>query len=133
MRWISWLRRATPCSWAFEALLANEFRARILTCSSTDLIPSGPGYDDIRYQVCSINGAQPGSLNVAGMDYVNFVYGFEVSHVWRNVGILWAYFVGESLESSQWIPLASGLTTYVTHSLRYHDYHRLISSYPRKP
>ncbi|AFR98586.2 ABC transporter PMR5 [Cryptococcus neoformans C23] len=93
LRWISWLRRATPCSWAFEALLANEFRARILTCSSTDLIPSGPGYDDIRYQVCSINGAQPGSLNVAGMDYVNFVYGFEVSHVWRNVGILWAYFV----------------------------------------
>ncbi|KIR32169.1 ABC transporter PMR5 [Cryptococcus deuterogattii MMRL2647] len=93
LRWISWLQRATPCSWAFEALMANEFRARTLTCSPTDLIPSGPGYDNIQYQVCSINGAQPGSVNVAGMDYVNFVYGSQVSHIWRNVGILWAYFV----------------------------------------
>lgn len=113
--------------------MANEFRARTLTCSPTDLIPSGPGYDNIQYQVCSINGAQPGSVNVAGMDYVNFVYGSQVSHIWRNVGILWAYFVGESLESSQWITIASGLTSFIAYSLRYHDCYWFISPDPRKP
>ncbi|ADV25737.1 ABC transporter PMR5, putative [Cryptococcus gattii WM276] len=93
LRWISWLRRATPCAWAFEALLANEFRARVLSCDASDLIPYGEGYDDIAFQVCSIQGAQPGTTIVPGMDYIEYVYGYQTSHIWRNVGILWAFFV----------------------------------------
>ncbi|OXG76830.1 ABC transporter PMR5, partial [Cryptococcus neoformans D17-1] len=93
LRWSSWLRRATPCAWAFEALIANEFRARVLSCDVFDLIPYGEGYDDIAYQVCSIQGAQPGTMTVPGMDYIEFVYGYQTSHIWRNVGILWAFFV----------------------------------------
>ncbi len=59
--WSAWLRRASPASWAFEALMANEFRTRTLRCAADELIPSGPGYGDIQFQVCSIQGALPQS------------------------------------------------------------------------
>jgi ATP-binding cassette subfamily G (WHITE) protein 2 (SNQ2) len=29
---------------------------------------------------------------VSGADYIRAVYGFEAGHIWRNVGILWAFF-----------------------------------------
>lgn len=41
VRWISWLRRASPPTWALEALLENEFRTLTLTCSSSQLVPTG--------------------------------------------------------------------------------------------
>lgn len=59
--WIAWLRRASPASWAFEALIANEFRTRTLRCAPSELIPSGPGYQNLQHQVCSIQGAVPQS------------------------------------------------------------------------
>ncbi|KAJ9111206.1 hypothetical protein QFC22_006581 [Naganishia vaughanmartiniae] len=88
--WISWLRRASPGSWAFESLMVNEFRTRTLVCRPSDLIPNGPAYADIAYQACTIIGATPGSSSVPGMDFVGAVYGFTSSHIWRNIGILWA-------------------------------------------
>lgn len=111
--WISWLRRASPAAWAFEALMANEFRGRTLRCAPEDLIPNGPGYGDLQYQICTIAGAVPRSdvsrmmrasygirstlmllysQTVSGTAYMEAVYGFETSHVWRNIGILWAFF-----------------------------------------
>ena len=36
------MKRISPVSYAFEALLANEFRTRTLQCSSMELVPSGP-------------------------------------------------------------------------------------------
>jgi hypothetical protein len=111
--WISWLRRASPAAWAFEALMANEFRGRTLRCAPEDLIPNGPGYGDLQYQICTIAGAVPQSdvssilrtshsaqstlmllysQTVSGTAYMEAVYGFETSHVWRNIGILWAFF-----------------------------------------
>ncbi|TYJ57551.1 hypothetical protein B9479_001633 [Cryptococcus floricola] len=94
LRWISWLRRADPAAWAFEALMANEFRTRTLRCEDSDMVPSGAGYTDAAYQVCSIAGSQPGSRDVPGMDYVSHIYGYEASHIWRNIGIMWAFFAG---------------------------------------
>jgi ATP-binding cassette subfamily G (WHITE) protein 2 (SNQ2) len=111
--WISWLRRASPAAWAFEALMANEFRGRTLRCAPEDLVPNGPGYGDLKYQICTIAGAVPQSdvssilrtshsaqstlmllysQTVSGTAYMEAVYGFETSHVWRNIGILWAFF-----------------------------------------
>lgn len=40
--WISWLCRASPPTWAFEALIANQFRGVDLSCSDSQLVPSGP-------------------------------------------------------------------------------------------
>lgn len=80
-RWISWLRRISPVAYSLEALLANEFRTRTLTCSATDLVPNGPGYANLAYQGCTITGATPGSNTVLGLVYLSEKYGFLVSPV----------------------------------------------------
>jgi ATP-binding cassette subfamily G (WHITE) protein 2 (SNQ2) len=80
--WAVWLKRIAPPAYALEALLANEFRTRDLTCSATDLIPNGVGYDNINYQACTIVGSTPGSATVNGLDYLTAKYGFSPSHIW---------------------------------------------------
>ncbi|BGP16936.1 hypothetical protein JCM10213_007382 [Rhodosporidiobolus nylandii] len=90
--WAGWMRRIAPPAFALESLLANEFRERTLTCRGAELIPSGPGYNNIAYQGCSIVGGTPGSANVEGTAYLAAKYGFYPSHIWRNVGIIWAMF-----------------------------------------
>lgn len=87
--WISWVRRAGPPSYALEALLANEFRHRDLSCSGTSLVPSGAGYTS---QACTIAGAQVGTTTVDGLAYLDATYGFQAAHIWRNVGIMWAMY-----------------------------------------
>ncbi|GAA5971047.1 hypothetical protein JCM11641_004124 [Rhodosporidiobolus odoratus] len=91
--WAGWMRRIAPPAYILETLLANEFRHRSLTCSATDLVPNGPGYNDIAFQGCSIVGSTPGSANVHGLAYLNLKYGYLESHIWRNIGICWAFFV----------------------------------------
>ncbi|ODO11420.1 hypothetical protein I350_00200 [Cryptococcus amylolentus CBS 6273] len=93
LRWMSWLRRANPAAWAFEALMVNEFQTRTLHCDSTSLIPSGSGYDNTAYQTCSIRGASAGQVDVPGMQYVHEVYGYTQGTVWRDIGLMWAFFV----------------------------------------
>ncbi len=73
--------------------MANEFRTRTLTCTPNQLIPNGPTYADLAYQICSIVGSRPGTTEVTGSSYIETVYGFSSSAIWRNVGILWAFFV----------------------------------------
>ncbi|GAA6002985.1 hypothetical protein JCM10207_001930 [Rhodosporidiobolus poonsookiae] len=91
--WAGWMRRIAPPAYALEALLANEFRTRSLTCAEADLVPNGPGYDDTAYQGCTIIGATPGSATVNGLDYLSAKYGFSPSNIWRNVGIIIAMYV----------------------------------------
>lgn len=90
--WMSWMRRIAPPAYALEALLANEFRTRTLQCTAADLVPNGPGYDNIAYQACPITGSQPGSATVSGATYIDQVYGFSAANIWRNVGIMWAMY-----------------------------------------
>ncbi|EPQ25677.1 uncharacterized protein PFL1_06749 [Pseudozyma flocculosa PF-1] len=90
--WARWMQRTSVTSWALEALLGNEFKTRVLTCSQSDLVPSGPGYTDPQYQTCSIIGAEVGSSSVPGRVYLERQYGFDVGHIWRNVGIIWAFY-----------------------------------------
>lgn len=91
--WISWLRRASITSYGLEALLANDFRTRTLRCADNELVPNGPGYADMAYQGCTIPGAPPGSREVSGSEYLNLRYDYKPSHIWRNVGILWAFYI----------------------------------------
>ncbi|GAA6032631.1 hypothetical protein JCM8097_004852 [Rhodosporidiobolus ruineniae] len=91
--WTHWLSRVSPPAYALEALLANEFRTRTLSCSASEMVPSGPGYDDIRYQSCTLVGVQPGSASVSGLDYLQIKYGFTPSHIGRNIGIIIAMWI----------------------------------------
>lgn len=87
----SWMRRISVPSYALEALLANEFRTRTLICSGSDLVPSGPSYIDLAFQGCTIQGGVAGSAIVSGSSFLYDKYRYEASHIWRNVGIIYAF------------------------------------------
>ncbi|KAI9037656.1 uncharacterized protein KD926_000142 [Aspergillus affinis] len=88
-RWGSWIRRISPSPWALEALMANEFADINLSCTESQLVPSGPGYDgNLHYQGCTIIGSTKGSATVSGTTYLSDQYEFSPSHIWRNLGIL---------------------------------------------
>ncbi|GAA6000108.1 hypothetical protein JCM10207_006055 [Rhodosporidiobolus poonsookiae] len=91
--WFRWLSYAQPVSFAFEALLTNEFRTLNVPCVT--LIPQGAGYEGISVanQVCSgTQGATAGSAIVNGLAYCETNFGYKWSHTWRNFGFIWAYF-----------------------------------------
>ncbi|RAL14999.1 uncharacterized protein BO97DRAFT_386103 [Aspergillus homomorphus CBS 101889] len=87
-RWGSWIRRVSPTPYALEALIGNEFYNIELHCTDSQLIPSGPGYNDIRYQACPMQGAHPHSPFVDGAVYAQGMYAYTRSHLWRNFGII---------------------------------------------
>lgn len=72
--------------------MVNEFASLDYTCSPGDLAPSGVGYGSITNQVCAVVGSIPGQGTVSGMSYLKAQYGFESSHLWRNIGINAALF-----------------------------------------
>ncbi|KAJ5954284.1 hypothetical protein N7501_008563 [Penicillium viridicatum] len=91
--WGSWIRRVSPTPYAMEALIGNEFHNIKLHCTDSQLIPSGPGYNDIRHQACPMQGAQTGSAEVNGAVYAYGMYGYTRAHLWRNFGIIMAMWV----------------------------------------
>ncbi|GAA5972654.1 hypothetical protein JCM11641_002957 [Rhodosporidiobolus odoratus] len=86
LKWIHYI--IDPISYSYEAVLANEFHDLPLTCSPSDIVPSGPTYTDPLYQTCSLPGSTPGSLTVSGDAYLALSYDFHYSRIWRNLGIL---------------------------------------------
>lgn len=89
--WFSWLRYINPVAYAFEALMVNEFHGQSGLC--TILVPSGPGFENVSSsnQVCAVTGSKPGLPYVSGDDYLRASFGYEYSHMWRNIGILIAF------------------------------------------
>lgn len=90
-RWGSWIRRITPTPYAMEGMIGNEFYRMQLHCTDSQLIPSGPGYDDIRYQACPMAGAQQSSTSVNGAAYAQDMYAYTRAHLWRDFGIILAF------------------------------------------
>ena len=80
--------------------MINEFASLTYACSPGDIVPSGPGYNSIANQVCAVVGSTPGGATIAGMDYLQAQYGFEASHMWRNIGINAGLFVAFALCTS---------------------------------
>ena len=104
--WFVWLYWIDPLSYGFEALLGNEYKDKILPCVGNNLVPTGPGYADSAYQSCTgVGGAVQGQNFVTGEAYLHSL-SYSSSHVWRNFGILWAWwalFVGLTIYStSRW-------------------------------
>jgi ATP-binding cassette subfamily G (WHITE) protein 2 (SNQ2) len=91
--WFGWLYWVNPISYSFEAVLTDEFYDRTLACAPSEIVPSGPGYDNIAYQGCAFTGAETGSLNIPGSRYLSTAYNYSRSHLWRNFGVVIAFTV----------------------------------------
>ena len=111
--WFVWIFWINPMAYAFESLLGNEFHGQNIPCYGPNLIPSGPGYiDGEGGQSCAgVVGAAPGAASLTGDDYLAAM-SFSHGHIWRNVGIIcawWVLYVGLTIIfTSRWKPLGEG-------------------------
>ncbi|EDU40824.1 ABC drug exporter AtrF [Pyrenophora tritici-repentis] len=90
--WFSWLRWVNPIQYGFEGLLTNEFYNLEIDCVPPFIAPQVPNAQE-QYQSCAIQGNRPGSLTVAGSDYIAAAYGYSRTHLWRNFGLICAFFL----------------------------------------
>ncbi|KAF7553419.1 hypothetical protein G7Z17_g3662 [Cylindrodendrum hubeiense] len=89
--WFVWIFWINPLSYAFEGLMSNEFHDKVIPCVGGNLAPVGPGYNDTDHQSCAgVSGAIPGQTFVLGDNYLKAM-SYDHSHLWRNLGILWAW------------------------------------------
>lgn len=86
-RWSSWIN---PVAYAFEALLVNEVHGRRFPCAPTSLVPPYGTGDNFQ---CAVAGAVAGELDVSGDDWVHSSYGYSYSHIWRNLGFMFAFMI----------------------------------------
>ena len=95
--WIKWLSYINPMSYAFEAMMVNEFRNRQFSCSS--FVPSGPAYDTVTglERSCTAVGSVAGRDVVSGNSFLWEAYRYKPNHLWRDFGIVLAFFVFFSL------------------------------------
>ncbi|EAU30228.1 hypothetical protein ATEG_09091 [Aspergillus terreus NIH2624] len=90
--WFGWIYWINPLAYGFDALLSNEFHNKIIPCVGTNLVPTGPGYENaVGHQSCAgVGGAIQGNNYVTGDQYLASL-SYSHKHVWRNFGILWAW------------------------------------------
>jgi ABC-type multidrug transport system ATPase subunit len=86
--WLSWIRWINPIYYTFEGLVANEFHGRTFDCS--EFIPS---YGTGTSFICSTVGAVAGRRTVSGDAFIEKNYQYKHSHLWRDYGILIAFFI----------------------------------------
>ncbi|KAJ2807831.1 ATP-binding cassette transporter snq2 [Coemansia helicoidea] len=91
--WFVWIYWINPLAYGFKALMANEFRPLELRCAGLNLVPSGPGYDSVANQVCTLQGAVPGQLYVRGRDYLAASYQFYVKDQWKDFAAVLAFWL----------------------------------------
>ncbi|PHH58916.1 hypothetical protein CDD81_4153 [Ophiocordyceps australis] len=90
--WFSWLRWINWIQYGFECLMANEFNTLQLECTPPYLVPQGPRAS-AEYQSCALKGSRPGQTTVDGAAYIKTAFSYSRSHLWRNFGFLWAFFL----------------------------------------
>lgn len=91
--WFLELYYTNPFAYAFQAALSNEFHGRTFPCVGKNLIPSGPGYENVgeENQACAgIGGALPGANYVTGDQYLSSLH-YKHSQLWRNFGVVWGW------------------------------------------
>ena len=65
-------------------MMMNEFQRIDFTCIAPSLIPYGPSYNNIEYQVCTLAGGNEGSDVVSGSGYVADTFQYNPGQLWRN-------------------------------------------------
>ncbi|CAO1631689.1 unnamed protein product [Sympodiomycopsis kandeliae] len=91
MNWLVFLNYINGISYAFEGMLANEFKYDI-PCAPGSIVPFGEARDT-QYQTCALTGSSPGSIVVPGQDYLSTTFDYSQSHVGPNIGVLIAFSV----------------------------------------
>lgn len=90
--WFGWLRWLNWLSYGFEGLMSNEFYNLEMECVPPYLVPQGPNASP-EYQSCALAGSVPGSTTVNGAQYILESFSYSRSHLWRNFGIICAFFL----------------------------------------
>ncbi|KAI5807966.1 putative ABC transporter [Peziza echinospora] len=88
--WLKWLKWINPVQYGFEALMGNEFDTLDIKCEPPFLVPP---VGEQQYQGCLLQGSKPGQPSVSGADYIQAAYTYRRSHLWRNVGIIVAFWL----------------------------------------
>lgn len=88
--WFKWSSWINPVAYAFEALLVNEIHGREFPCAPTSLVP--PYGTGVNFQ-CAVAGAVAGEVNVSGDAWAKSSYGYSYTHIWRNLGFLFAFMI----------------------------------------
>ncbi|KAL5049175.1 hypothetical protein BDW71DRAFT_217786 [Aspergillus fruticulosus] len=94
--WFRWIFYLNPCSYTFEAIMANEFTGLELQCVEPNYIPYGPSYSDSASpnRGCSVPGSD-GDV-ISGAAYIREQYSYSSGHIWRSFGVIvgfWAFFI----------------------------------------
>ncbi|KAJ3034459.1 hypothetical protein HDV00_005010 [Rhizophlyctis rosea] len=78
--WFVWIFWINPLAYSYKAIYSNEMRGLQFPCDAHNRVPVGPGYNDTRYQACTIKGqTTPGVLSVTGDDFLYASYGYKTS------------------------------------------------------
>ncbi|KAI5309246.1 hypothetical protein KEM55_003687 [Ascosphaera atra] len=86
--WLRWMYYINVLGLGFAGMMVNEFKRINMTCTHNNLVPSGPGYDDLSHQVCTLAGGDPGSPIIQGRDYLSATFQMYEGDLWRNFGIM---------------------------------------------
>ncbi|KZL82385.1 abc transporter-like protein [Colletotrichum incanum] len=111
--WLGWIFWIDPMAYGFEALLGNEFHGQDLPCVGPNLVPNGPGYiaGEGGQSCAGVAGARVGATSVTGDEYLAAM-SFNHSQVWRNVGIIcawWVFYIALTIFfTSRWKLLGEG-------------------------
>ena len=90
--WFKWLKWINPVQYGFEGLISNEFDGLDIECTPPFLVPLVPNTSP-DYQSCLILGSEQGQPTVQGENYIQTAFAYSRSHLWRNIGIICAFFV----------------------------------------
>ena len=71
--------------------MSNEFYNLELECVQPNLVPYLGGVPG--HRSCTLAGSRPDQTTVNGANYILTAFRYKRSHLWRNFGILWAFFL----------------------------------------
>jgi ATP-binding cassette subfamily G (WHITE) protein 2 (SNQ2) len=91
--WFRWIAYLNPASYCLQALIASEMGNRELACITPQFVPFGPSYMDDSFRSCTSPGSAPGADTIDGETYIESQYDASVHTVWRNFGIIVAFWI----------------------------------------
>ncbi|KAF4611748.1 hypothetical protein D9613_004069 [Agrocybe pediades] len=99
-RWLFWIYYINPIAYAWQACMENEFMRITFTCDGNSVIPRN-GLGITKYfsglgpnQACTLFGAENGSDQISGVNYISASFGIDVKDLWRrNLPVLIGFFL----------------------------------------
>lgn len=132
--WFRWIAYINPASYAFNAVMATEMGNLNMACVEPQYVPYGPQYNDNRYRSCASTGAAPGTDSISGAGLLDLQYQIHISEVWRDVGVLIAFWIFFSFTAAVGfeINLASGSGSQVLYNRRNYQCQAATEADPEK-